>query len=71
MKIELDHDEIGDAIALWLESKLIDNVTYHVNVTRADSLPRHGDDKPTKWRITATATQADKPDMTKHSAKAA
>jgi hypothetical protein len=57
MKIELNHDEIGEAIALYLKAKLMDKTTFTVDVTLADSLPRHGEDGPTKWKIVANATQ--------------
>jgi hypothetical protein len=55
MKIELNHKELGDAIALYLKAKLMDKTTFTVNVTRAESLPRHDKDAPAKWKITAEA----------------
>lgn len=54
MKIELNHSEIGDAIALWLQTKLMDATTLKVDVKRADGIGTTGG--ATRYTITAEAT---------------
>lgn len=54
MKIELNHSEIGDAIALWLQTKLMDGTSFTVDVKHADGIRSH--DGPSRYTITAEAT---------------
>lgn len=53
MKLELQHEELNDAISLWLEKKLFPGQKFTVDVKSCSGLSGNG--SPAKYTITATA----------------
>ena len=53
MKIELGHEELNDAITLWLEQKLFPGQQFTVDVKNCDGVSANS--SPTRYTITANA----------------